>query len=176
MIAYVSCSVKSSCYIISCKGNSAYPAHVGVGRLIMIRWRSFTNLLVGTATHSRKQVTCKPGTYLVKNPANLIQFGDPTLYPPLPFRNQQHGYTVSTFPIWIWWHWILDPSPRESPWSPRHIPNKYSQSSLLKAGFLFMVFWSGCLGNPGSLSKKCSHFLIGKISEFHHYKKSSGKL
>lgn len=53
----------------------------------------------------------------------------------------------------------------------RHIPNKYSQSSLLKAGFL----WIFSLGNPGSLSKKCSHFLIGKSSEFHHYKKSRGK-
>lgn len=149
MIAYVCCSVKSSCYIISCKGNSAYP-HVGVGRLIMIRWRSFTNLLVGTTTHSRKQVTCKlkPGTYLVKKPSQFDPIGWSHPIPTTSFSESATWVfsSINYFPMWIIW-WLLGSKGihLHETWVTvgilRHIPNKYSQSSLLKAGFWRVSLW-----------------------------------
>ena len=151
MIAYVCCSVKSSCYIISCKGNSAYP-HVGVGRLIMIRWRSFTNLLVGTTTHSRKQVTCKlkPGTYLVKTQPIWSNLVIPPYTHHFLFGISNMGFSsINYFPIWSHDD-SLDPkesisTKRESPWeylgtSRTSIPNR-ACSRLDFGGLAFGSGW-----------------------------------
>ena len=135
-----------------------------------------TNLLVGTTTHSRKQVTCKlkPGTYLVKTQPIWSNLVIPPYTHHFLFGISNMGFSsINYFPIWSHDD-SLDPkesisTKRESPWeylgtSRTSIPNR--ACSRLDFGGLAFAEW---------MISSCSHFFIGKSSKFHHYKKSRGK-